>query len=235
MGPVLLCRKLAVVFFYFDNQWLLPQTLLVNSGILLFGLYLLHRVTCRNDALRCNWRAMEDVKSTIFFVGFTFGLSPVMKTLTHTISTDTIYAMVALMMFAHLIFHDYGIVAPIVSRSISLNAAIFASVCLASRLPSTEGAFVLLTFAVEVFALFPVFRLHFQGIRKISVFMTTVLFTTALSSLLTITTVGAVLFVLIAVIVNIICPIWFVNWQTCKNNIYGPWDEAVVHASCKEI
>lgn len=224
-----------VIFVYMDNKVLLPNTLLVNSTLLLLMMYFLYKfVKCRYDIQNYKRTGMDDIKSVIFFVCFTFGLSPVLQTLTHTISTDTIYATVTLMMLVHLLFHDYGPSAPIVSSSISLNAAIFSSVCLASRLPTAEDAFVLLTFAVEVFALFPVFRRHFQKVRKASILMTTVMFATSSSGLLTITSTGTILFILVIVFVNLICPIWFVNWQTCKNNIYGPWDEAVVEASEKE-
>ena len=60
-----------------------------------------------------------------------------------------------------------------VSSVISLNAAIFASVCLASRLPSAFHAFVIVFFAVQVFALFPEVRMkckvhwHVMKINKI--------------------------------------------------------------------
>ena len=45
-----------------------------------------------------------------------------------------------------------------VSQSLSLNAAIFASVCLASRLPTMWHAFATVTLAVETFALWPLLR-----------------------------------------------------------------------------
>ena len=79
-------------------------------------------------------------------------------------------------MATHLVFHNYGsedgrythIMCNIpsnrssppcrASRAISLNAAIFGSVCLASRLPSALGAFVLVMFAVQLFALVPQLR-----------------------------------------------------------------------------
>ncbi len=35
----------------------------------------------------------DDVKSLILFLAFSFGLSPILRTLTDSISTDTIYAM----------------------------------------------------------------------------------------------------------------------------------------------
>ena len=44
----------------------------------------------------------------------------------------------------------------------SLNAAIFASVCLASRLPTTRHAFATVTFAVVMFALWPELRRRFR-------------------------------------------------------------------------
>ena len=50
-----------------------------------------------------------------------------------------------------------------VSRSVSLNASVFATVCLASRLQSSWHAFVTVTFAIQLFALFPALR------RKIKV------------------------------------------------------------------
>ena len=45
-----------------------------------------------------------------------------------------------------------------VSQALSLNAAIFASVCLASRLPTTWHAFTTVTVALEMFALWPSLR-----------------------------------------------------------------------------
>jgi phosphatidylinositol glycan class C protein len=40
-------------------------------------------------------------------------MSPVMMTLTETISTDTIYAMTFFMLLANLLFHDYGTTAAV--------------------------------------------------------------------------------------------------------------------------
>ena len=48
------------------------------------------------------------MKTTCIFLAFGYGLSPVLMTLTDTISTDTIYAMTVAMLLANLLFHDYG-------------------------------------------------------------------------------------------------------------------------------
>ena len=45
-----------------------------------------------------------------------------------------------------------------VSDSFSLNAAMFAAVCLASRLPSSFHTFVIMVFAVILFAIVPKLR-----------------------------------------------------------------------------
>lgn len=80
-------------------------------------------------------------------------MSPLLKTLTETISTDTINLMVTLMMMVHLIFFDYGTSSAIINQPISLNAAIFGAVCLASRLNSNYSALCLLIFATDIFVL----------------------------------------------------------------------------------
>jgi len=50
----------------------------------------------------------DDVKTGGVFLTFGLGMSPIMMTLTESISTDTIYAMTFFMLLANLLFHDYG-------------------------------------------------------------------------------------------------------------------------------
>ena len=50
----------------------------------------------------------DDMRTAVIFLTFGAGLSPILMTLTDTISTDTIYAMTAAMLLANLLFHDYG-------------------------------------------------------------------------------------------------------------------------------
>ena len=49
-----------------------------------------------------------------------------------------------------------------VSNAISLNAAVFAAVCLASRLSSSLHSFVIISHSVLMFTLFPKFRAHWN-------------------------------------------------------------------------
>ena len=71
-------------------------------------------------------------------------LGPAMQTLTRTISTDTIVATTAYLLLIHLYLHDYNFVNNVTDKltgSMSLGAAVFASVLLASRLRSQAQVF----------------------------------------------------------------------------------------------
>ena len=169
----------------------------------------------------------KDLQHVAIFLSFGLGLSPVLYKLTDTISTDTIHTTSGLMLFVHLIFHNYGLEgAAVVSNPLSLNAALFASVSLASRLSSSFDAFVLLALSVEAFVLFPIFRLKLTGrlllgvtaITSLAVVVLTAKYYAVSASLCT-----AFAFIL----VTIICPSLFIHWQSHKYTIHGPWDEAV--------
>ena len=65
----------------------------------------------------------NDIRHALIFLCFGLGLSPVLYKLTDTISTDTIYTTSGLMLFIHLVFHNYGLEkSAVVSKALSLNA-----------------------------------------------------------------------------------------------------------------
>ncbi|KFR14466.1 Phosphatidylinositol N-acetylglucosaminyltransferase subunit C, partial [Opisthocomus hoazin] len=151
------------------------------------------------------------------------------KTPTEPVSPDTIYAMAALMLLGHLVFFDYGANAAVVSSTLSLNMAIFASVCLASRLPRALHAFVTVTFAMQIFALWPVLQKKLKAQTPRCYVGVTVLFAlAALAGLATISGVGAVLFASLLLAVSCLCPYCLIRLQLLKDNIHGPWDEAEI-------
>lgn len=53
------------------------------------------------------FKVKKDLGNVLKFVLFTYGLSPILSTLTESISSDTIYALVAFMLTVNLIFYDY--------------------------------------------------------------------------------------------------------------------------------
>lgn len=210
-----------VTYFALVNQWIQPSLILHwTSFLTIIGFLYYLMVFSENIRVKLG----NDLRTVLTFIVFGQLFSPVLHTLTNTISTDTIYTTSFLMMVVHLIFFDYGVTAAIVSKSLSFNAAIFASICLASRLQSAYHTFILLTVATEAFVLFPLLR---DQINK-PVYVTLILFLIDIYFLYFMSNVGLVLFLITVIFVTTICPLLFVRYQKFKDNIYGPWDEAVV-------
>ncbi|KAL2161348.1 hypothetical protein VTH06DRAFT_8570 [Thermothelomyces fergusii] len=125
---------------------------------------------------------LSTIKSAILIYFTLLGLSPILKSLTRSTSSDSIWAMSFWLLAINVFFFDYsggsggsssssssggsggggggggggGKRMPV--ASLSTNAALMASTVLASRLPSTGQVFSLTLFSIEVFGLFPVFR-----------------------------------------------------------------------------
>ncbi|XP_048657615.1 phosphatidylinositol N-acetylglucosaminyltransferase subunit C-like [Marmota marmota marmota] len=132
-------------------------------------------------------------------------------------------------LLGHLIFFDSGANDPIVSSTLSLNMAIFASVCLASRLPQSVPAFVMVTFAIQIFALWPMLQKKLKACTPRSYVGVTMLFAfSALGGLLSMSAVGAILFALLLVSISCLCPFYLIHLRLFKENIHGPWDEAEI-------
>lgn len=172
-----------------------------------------------------------DVKAVVMFCLASFALSPVLMSLTNEISTDTIYAMVTVMFLVHLYTYDYTDSPSDLSvAAISFNAVIFATFCLASRLRSTSAAFSLILFAILKFTVIPK---ACQCIRQncsvyIECLMTFGYFICSFSLLFRSSFVLAALHAILSIIITFVCPYILLCLQPLKNNIHGPWDEAVV-------
>ncbi|EDS29547.1 phosphatidyl inositol N-acetylglucosaminyl transferase subunit C [Culex quinquefasciatus] len=207
-----------IVFHYLYTDTLKPQSIL---GQAIFGTvagYLIYA----GRSLRLG-TVIEDFKTAAAVLVFGYIFSPLLHTLTDSVSTDTIFSMTFLVLMLHLIFYDYGVPAVIVSKAISLNAAIFGAICLASRLSSPFHAFVLLEVAAVYFALGPILL---AKIRSVPLLVATVAVCFYLLLQLSMTIFWT--YVCVLAFVNGFCPLLFVRLQRHKNNIHGPWDEAIV-------
>ena len=219
-----------VIWWYMDEGLLAPQWLF-GTGLAssLIGYVLFYLADGDEGQKKSEWTQWADLKSAGVFITFTYGFSPVLKTLTESVSTDTIYATAVFMLLGHLIFFDYGANAAIVSCTLSLNVAIFASVCLASRLPRSLHAFIMATFAIQIFALWPMLQKKLKACTPRSYVGVTLLFAfSALGGLLSISAVGAILFALLLISISCLCPFYLIRLQLFKENIHGPWDEAEI-------
>lgn len=180
---------------------------------------------------------VDDSKTVISVLFFGFILSPMLHTLTRSIDTDTIFTVTFFVFLLHLICFDYGLPASIVSNAISLNAVVFGALCLASRLSTSFHAFVLLVTAVELFALYPKVFEAFNGSAATSVKLLPVIIVSLCNAfcLLTISSTLFSIYFIGLVFITFIYPCIFCYVQKYKNNIHGPWDEAVVDVSVNKI
>lgn len=224
-----ICIFVVAYIFMFSGQ-LSPSSLLCVTGLLTLCGYPIFRWLERsNESVKVHRSILDDLRTSCIFLTFSYGMSPILKTLTDSISTDTIYAMTVFMLLGNLIFYDYGTTKVVASQHLSLNASIFASVCLASRLPSTLHAFATVILAMQLFALWPTLRKRLKKeLPWTQSIMTWFSACAAFIALLSVRLVPALGFGLAHLFITYICPLWLIRLQPYKNTIHGPWDEAVI-------
>ncbi|KAF3556836.1 hypothetical protein F2Q69_00017337 [Brassica cretica] len=169
------------------------------------------------------------IANVSFFTTGLYVLAPVYQTLTRSISSDSIWAVTVSLLSLHLFLHDYSgstirapgaLKSPSLTSCISVNASVVASVFVASRLPSRRHVFAVMLFSLQVFLFAPLVT---YCIKKFS-FGLHLLFSFGLIYALHI--LFFVLFLVIVVVVNVVCPYWLIRMQEYKFEINGPWDEA---------
>jgi phosphatidylinositol glycan class C protein len=183
-----------------------------------------------------NQQRLATAKSAILIYCALLGLSPILKSLTKSTSSDSIWALSSWLMIINVFFFDYGgNVGVKFQASLSTNAALMASTVLASRLPSTEHVFSLTLFSIEVFGLFPVFRRHLRHESwRGHVALTVTLVMAAGAGVGAIVSGGGWKAALVGMTLgNILtglamggCSWWLIGLQKYKNEIHGPWDPA---------
>ncbi|KAG5680194.1 hypothetical protein PVAND_009719 [Polypedilum vanderplanki] len=213
-----------IVFYHLYQNSVQPQTILFNSFTITGIGYLFYIGTPNLQKAK---NVIEDSKTVVTVLLFGFYFSPLLHTLTDSISTDTIFSTTFIILFFYLLMHDYGIDGFLVSKTISLNCGIFSSICLASRLSTPFHAFVLLVVSSEVFVLKPLlFEKMFKPYMLIPIVLITIYYLLSISQLLLIVYLSTLFFI------NIACPYLF---QRLHNHnkliISGPWDEFVIISS----
>lgn len=124
-----------------------------------------------------------NIKSLMVITFILLILSPILKSLTKSTSSDSIWAISFMLCLANAIFHEYSVQTsyrPILSTNISLSNAIV----LASRLNSTLAAFAFVLFAVEINILLPLYdvKIRLLGYKHLHyiLMVTVVLFVTCM-------------------------------------------------------
>lgn len=199
-----------------------------------------------------NQQRLATVKSALLIYAALLGLSPILKSLTKSTTSDSIWALSTWLLCMNVAFFDYGTgtgarwvstrngVLNINQRSslpasISTNSAMMASTVLASRLPSTTHVFSLTLFSIEVFGLFPIFRRYLRVKSWNGHLTLTILLIVAACGGVFVTltgggvgawVAGVIIGGLLVFLAMGICSWWLIGLQKYKNEIHGPWDPA---------
>lgn len=165
-------------------------------------------------------------------------LAPLLHSLARTVSPDSVVAMAAGLMLAHLFLHDYNFVNSVTDRlagALSLGGAVLASVLVASTLPSARDVFAHVLLCLELFLLSPYMRRYIRQ-ASIAAHLALTAAMALLAALLLLPLSGALtaLFLVAVVGVGAVCPRWLVRIHKFKAKINGPWDEAVPDLSSFE-
>ena len=199
-------------------------------------------------------RYLRDAISAVYAFGTLLILSPVLRTLTMSWSEDTIYAMTVILLFTHAIVHDYGYIYRErdageklhdnlhdlsrvwrqVDNTLSLNAAMFAAVILASRLDTVTHVFAFIFLAITGFMMLPTAQKCVYMLNPTFYNKHMTLITIAFTEIVLLCYGGGLLGALYAVcifFVAIVCPFLFVKCHSLRTELKGPWDIAHVEAA----
>ncbi|KAL7677718.1 hypothetical protein ACOME3_003956 [Neoechinorhynchus agilis] len=199
-----------------------------------FGLILYERYGKNEDVHAVDESRFSQFNRGVALTCLTVFASPLLNTLTNSISTDTIYAMSTLMFALHLIFFDYGFRTSLPQRALSLNTAYFASVCLSSRLNTYLDTFLLISSSVILFLILPPLRNKLNALDSKMFSGTIISLLCFLISVLILSNTKQLLclYLMFTVFTVFVCPTYLVYLQRFKSVINGPWDEATI-PSCK--
>ncbi|VDO69579.1 unnamed protein product [Heligmosomoides polygyrus] len=213
------------VFGVFNNTLtadVLSAGLLVTS-LALYMIYALVLAECRINFV-------DHFYTVVVLFLFGYATTPLVhfRTLTDTISTDTIFALSFITAVISCVFHDYGINAPIVSYQLSVSSGLSSVVFLLSRLKSNDLAFVMLSMAFALHAFSPFIRnLLFAKYATISSLLTIWLSVCSTYFMWTLYVELSVIWLLFQVFLLFVCPFILIIKQKSKQTIHGPWDEAI--------
>ncbi|THH16996.1 hypothetical protein EW146_g3734 [Bondarzewia mesenterica] len=177
-------------------------------------------------------RAKTMKASILVFLALT-ALAPILRTLTASTSSDSIWALSACLFILNAALADYssvrlgGRVRERLTSVLSMNAAVSSAVVLASRLRDDLSVFALTLFSIQLFSLFPILRHRLQATSgAIQIGLSLALSSLSLGLTLRISTTITYIFLGVLTSVTFVAPAILVWAQKYKNEIRGPWDAA---------
>lgn len=227
----------------YDRGWDPVVPVVIAAAGVLVGMVAWDRVTGQKTALFAQNSPKPKVdqwttlRSALVVVLIVLVLSPVLKSLTRSTSSDSIWALSLILCLFNMLCHDYAMdphlapYRPILSTNLSLLNALV----LASRLSSSLHVFCFVVFAAVINILVPLYDVGIRRrnpaslLHKIVVFVfcsavcvaTTYLFGPGLVLVWLVTMAG----------IALMLPAYFLWVQQYKNELQGPWDPAkpIIH------
>ena len=181
------------------------------------------------------WADISRLKLVIVMIAILLVLSPVLKSLTKSTASDSIWAISFCLCIANTFFHEYALSSdvadcrPIISTNISFANAIV----LASRLPSNISVFCFVLFAIEANILTTLFGIHVRQVYGLEAHKYLYMGTFLVVSCMVLTVLGSVatlIFVGTQMGIVLGLPGYFIFLQKYKNELQGPWDIAKLQA-----
>ncbi|CAM9851659.1 unnamed protein product [Ectocarpus fasciculatus] len=209
-------------------------TLELDICLLLLG-YIIHWVFDHG--------VVADLSSTfrylIVYGGYLRVIAPILQSLTSSYSEDTIDACSLFFTVVHLLFQDYAFInnsSGKFSGTLSLNAAMFTAVLLASRLESTQKVSAFMLLAVILFCLLPhTIRMVKKKAVWVHISMTMILWGIVSYLLFNLDRTLLFAYEIVVIFFAVVCPFWmqFIG-SKYKKSLRGPWDIAQVPETGKE-
>lgn len=233
------CILYFIMYYHLSHGNISPEMVFLISFCCItsgYGIYQVKRIQEENDKLSLSFMeatkiamkmvpASSDCKVFLCCGALSYPLVPILRTLTVTMDVTSVHAVCTFMFAVHLLTNNYGLrVAGVVSKTLSMNSAIFSMICLSSRLQSDNHCLALLIFGGLSFVCYPEFSKLLWKWRPASWIAILVgagaCFTVSLRVLL--------FFNLTLLIVIVSSPAFYVYCVQYKLNIWGPWDEATL-------
>ncbi|GMT03110.1 hypothetical protein PENTCL1PPCAC_30398 [Pristionchus entomophagus] len=212
---------------YYHSWSSTPSSII--SSILVMATYLYYICSLRDRNLP-SINIVDHCHTMLTIGAVGYALIPIIRSLTTTISTDTIYAMAFGSGIISCLAHDYGLATPLVSRPLSLSTGLSSSVLLISRLQEDSSAFFYLCVSFILHAyIAPVRNRLNEAYPNAMLVLAAIL--AALSTVVVSWMSDVALaawWALCQLLIGLAVPSYLMLLQRGKRTIHGPWDEAVL-------
>lgn len=218
------CVFLGIYNKDWDASWFAGGSTLISIA----G-YAAMRVQAWHSRSKNQWSLASTIKSSLLILLTLFTLSPILKSLTQSTSSDSIWSLSCWLCMLNVLFHDYSYDSKKeFKQMLSTNLALSAAIVLASRLMTSMSVFCFVLFSIQIFGLLPTFALWVRTSSKVAhLILVATLVLASDTGLYYMSGVWTLLvWILVQALVIFVFPGWFLGLQKYKNEIEGPWDPA---------